>query len=128
MRRDQGMTFVGMLLTMAVVIIVAITVMRIIPVYIENYSIKKSISALERIPAADIPEDPVLATGVLHDKLVNQLYVNGIELPENNIKIVPNGEEKYKITVKYQVIKHLVSNMSLLFDFEETQEVKFVHG
>ncbi len=125
MRRDQGMTFIGMLLTMAVIIIVAITVMRIIPVYIENYSVKKSISALQRIPAADVPEDPVLATGMLHDKLVNQLYVNEIEFPDDNIKIAPNGEGKYKITIKYQVIKHLVSNMSLLFDFEETQEVKF---
>jgi hypothetical protein len=128
MRRYQGMTLIGMLFTMAVVIIVGITVMRIIPVYLENYSVEKSIAVLKRIPSTELSDDPVVASGLLRDKLVNQLYVNGIELPADNIKITPNGVGNYKVSVKYQVKRHLLGNMSLLFEFDETQEVRFGNG
>ncbi len=123
MRNYQGMTLIGMVLTMAVVVMVGILVMRVVPVYLEHYSILSSISALEKLPASEFSTDPLANAHVLQDKLANQLYVNSIVLPPEDIKIVPKGENRFLITIKYQVIKSLFANASLLFVFDESQEV-----
>ena len=123
MRKIQGMSFVGMLLTMTAVIVIGILLMRAVPVYLEYYSVISSIDALKRLPATDFSGEPSANAIVLKGKLVNQLYVNSITLPVENIKVAPKGQNNFLVSVKYQVIKPLVANASLLFDFDVSEEV-----
>ncbi len=124
MRKNQGMTLVGMLLTMAVVVIAGILVMRIVPVYLQHYSVTSSINALKKVPATEFSADPAANARMLKDRLMKQLYINSVELPPEQIRIVPNGRGNFLVSVKYQVTKPLVYNMSLLFDFDESHEVE----
>lgn len=124
MRKYQGITLIGMLLTMAIVIIAGVVAMRIVPVYIQYYEVKTSLQALDQIPSTEFSTDPAANSGILKTKLLNQLYVNSIEsITAEQIVIQPNGENKFKISVKYRVTKPLVANISLLFDFTAYQEV-----
>lgn len=125
MQKSQGMTLIGMLLTMAVVVISGITIMRIVPVYIENFEVTSSIRALNTLPATDFSADPAANAAILRSRLVNQFDVNSIDsiLPDQ-INIEPVGENKFKISLKYQVIKPLIANIKLLFDFKVSEEVK----
>jgi hypothetical protein len=120
---NKGMTFIGMLLTMAIVIIVAVVAMRIVPVYIEYYSVNNSIDALEKVPNSEFTSDPAANAQVLKDKLVNQLYVNSIEFAPEVISIAPKDNGAYDVSIKYQVLKHLLGNISLLFNFDINKEV-----
>jgi hypothetical protein len=120
---NKGMTFIGMLLTMAIVIIVAVVAMRIVPVYIEYYSVNNSIDALEKVPNSEFASDPAANAQVLKDKLVNQLYVNSIEFAPEVISIAPKDNGVYDVSIKYQVLKHLLGNISLLFNFDINKEV-----
>ncbi|KTC65486.1 transmembrane protein (plasmid) [Legionella adelaidensis] len=122
-RQNQGMTLVGMLLTMAVVIIGLILVMRVVPVYLEYFSVKSSIAALKNIPESEFSVEPSSNAQLLKEKLVNQLYINSIELPPEDIAVSYKKPGVYEIGVKYQVIKHLIAHVSLLFDFDLTEEV-----
>lgn len=125
MRKHQGMTLIGMLLTMAVVIISGVTIMRIVPVYIQYYEVRSSIKALNTLPATDFSTDPASNAAVLRSRLINQLDVNSIgDIPPEKIIIEPDGENTFKISIKYQVIRDLVANMKLLFDFKVSEEVK----
>ena len=125
MRKHQGMTLVGMLLTMAVVIILGIVVMRIVPVYLENYEVVTSMAALNSLPATEFSTEPSANASILRTKLLNQLYVNSIEsITPEQIVIEPDGQGNYQISIKYQVIRPLVGNMRLLFDFNVSQKVK----
>ena len=125
MRKYQGMTLIGMLLTMAVVIIAGIVIMRIVPVYLEHYEVVNSMEALNKLPATEFSTDPSANANILKTKLLNQLYVNSIEsITPEQIIISPDGEGSFLISIKYQVIRPLVANIRLLFDFEASQKVK----
>lgn len=122
MKKQQGMTLIGSLMTMIVIVMALILVMRIVPVVIEHYTIVSSIKALSDTPVAD--SDPVSAAAALKNSLTKRLDVNDVnDLKDNQISITPDGEHKYKVRLKYQVIKSLMFNMSLLFDYDDTIEV-----
>jgi len=124
MRKYHGMTLIGMLFTMAVIIIIGLLLMRVVPVYLEHYTVLQSIDSLSRLPATEFSSDPSANAIVLKDRLTNQLYVNSIVLPPENIKIVPKGSNGYfQVSIKYQVLKPLVGNANLLFNFDDSKEV-----
>ena len=124
MKKQNGMTLIGMLLTAAAIILFSITVMRIIPVYIQHYAVSRSIGAIKKIPESDFSAEPAANAIILKKKLMNQLYVNGVEIPEKQVTIKPTAPGKFLITIKYEVIKPIIGNMSLLFQFDEATEVK----
>ena len=123
MNKQKGMTFIGMILTLAIVVILGVVVMRVVPVYIQHYSIGQSIHALNRIPQDNLSGVPVANARLLKDKLKNQFYINGIDVPIEKIKIVPDRKGGFQVFVNYKVIKPLVGNISLLFQFDLTKEV-----
>ncbi|MFI4919407.1 MAG: DUF4845 domain-containing protein [Legionellales bacterium] len=125
MKKQQGMTVIGMLFTVLVVVCGGILMMKIIPVYIEYYTIRQSISALTSIPSASLTGDPMMDVSVLRSSLNKHFDVNGIdELGDNQLQIIPEGTNQFKVKLKYQVTRPLVYNISIMFDFDETQEVK----
>lgn len=125
MRKHQGLTLIGMLLTMAIVIIAGVLLMRVVPVYVHHYEVLTSLKALNSLPPTEFSVDPASNADILRTKLLNQLYVNSIEsIKPEQIVIQPDGESKFRISIKYQVITPLVANIRLLFDFKANQEVK----
>ena len=121
----RGMTLVGMLLTMTVIIIAGVVLMRVVPAYIQHYEVTTSLAALNNIPASEFTDDPATNADVLKTRLLNQLYVNSLEgITPQQIKITPDGKGNFNISIQYQVIKPLIANIRLLFDFEAKQEVK----
>lgn len=124
MKKQQGMTFIGMLLTMAAVIMAAILIMRAVPVYMQYYSIIQSVKGLNAVPVSSLTGDSYGDVEVLKSSLNKHFEINGLDnLKENQLVIVPNGENKFTVKLKYQVIRPLLYNVSLLFDFNHTQEV-----
>ncbi|HEO8155467.1 TPA: DUF4845 domain-containing protein [Legionella pneumophila] len=123
MRKQQGMTLIGMLFT-AVVVMAGIFVMRVVPVYIQHYSILHSVKSLNSMSVSSLSGDPLTDVATLRESVTKRLDINGIEdLKPGQLVITPSGPNKFKIKLKYQVIKPLVYNMSLLFNFEDNFEV-----
>lgn len=124
MKQQQGMTFLGMIMVMAGIIIIAVMGMRIVPVLIDNYQIKSSIKSLETLDANSLSEDTTANVQILKDKLMNQLYINGFgDIKADQVVITPTVPGTYSVTIKYVVVKVLAYNMSLLFDFNNAEEV-----
>ncbi|HAU0286128.1 TPA: DUF4845 domain-containing protein [Legionella pneumophila] len=124
MRKQQGMTLIGMLFTAVVVIMAGILVMRAAPVYIQHYSILHSIKALNSTPVSSLSGDPLTDVTTLRESVTKRLDINGVEdLKPGELVITPSGPNKFKIKLKYQVIKPLIYNMSLLFNFQDNFEV-----
>ncbi|MFA6302445.1 MAG: DUF4845 domain-containing protein [Legionella sp.] len=124
MNNQKGMTFIGMLGTMAVVIAGGLLVMRLVPVYIQYYTILSSVKGLNATAVSSLSGDPIADTEVLRSSLLKRLDINGIDyLKEDNVRITPDGTNKFKVQVKYQLVRPLAYNVSLLFDFNKTEEV-----
>ncbi|KTD73019.1 DUF4845 domain-containing protein [Legionella tucsonensis] len=124
MYKQKGMTFIGMLFTVVVIIMAATIVMRVVPVYLQYYSIIKSIKGLNEVSPSSLTGDPMVDVNALKSSLDKRLDINGVEsLKGNQLMIEPIGANKFRVKLKYQVIKPLVYNVSLLFDFDHTEEV-----
>ncbi|KTD04254.1 DUF4845 domain-containing protein [Fluoribacter gormanii] len=124
MHKQKGMTFIGMIFTVVVIVMAAIVVMRVIPVYLQYYSIIKSVKGLNTVPVSTLSGDPMADVNLLKSTMDKRLDINGVEsLKDNQLMIEPIGSNKFRVKVKYQVIKPLVYNISLLFDFDHTEEV-----
>lgn len=125
MNNQKGITLIGLLLTAIIVVLAGIVVMRMVPVYLQYYSVKSSVSALHDMPAAELGEDQMLNVLKLKKRLVNQLMVNGVDdlIQDKDVSIKLKQANVYDVQVKYQVITPLVSHIKLLFDFDIKEEV-----
>lgn len=124
MRKQQGMTLIGMLLTVVVVVMAAVVVMRLVPVYLEHYEIVQSIKSLNTVNASSLSGDPLADTIVLRSDLIKRLDINGIsDLKENEVTFTPNGEHRFKVRLKYQAVRYLAYNVNLMINFDDTYEV-----
>ncbi|KTD56199.1 transmembrane protein [Legionella sainthelensi] len=124
MYKEKGMTLIGTVLTIIAIVIAATVIMRVVPVYLQYYSIIKSIDDLNSLPASNLTGDSMQDINELKGVLDKHLDINGItSLKENQLTIEPLGANKFMIRLKYQVIKPLIYNVSLLFDFNHSEEV-----
>lgn len=118
------MTLLGMLFTVVAVTFIGITLMRVVPVYIQYYSIVQSVKGLAETSESAFSGDPIADTQVLRSRLINRLDINGIDyLKEKNIIITPGDANKFKVQIKYKLVRPLLYNVSLLFTFNRIDEV-----
>lgn len=123
MKNQQGMTLIGMLFVAAVIVFCAILAMKIIPAYIENYTVVSSAKALNKLPQGERNGPPSIVRRVLMEKLNNQLYVNGIVgLGRKNIRMKLNNKI-YVIQIDYEKRVPLFANLTLLIHFNDTVNV-----
>lgn len=124
MKKEKGMTLVGLLLTVSVLGMAAVLVLRIVPVYIQYYSIIQSIKSLSGASASTLNDDSIANIDVLRKDLAKRLDVNGLDdLKEDQLTISASGSNEYTVRLKYQVIKPLLYNVSLQFNFDDTEKV-----
>lgn len=124
MRKEQGMTLIGMLFTVVVVVFAAIVVMKIIPVYLQHYSIVQSIKGLKDIPSSEMTGDSYTDISTLRKSLTKRLDINSVEdLKSDQLAISSSGTNTFKVQLKYQAIRSLVYNISILVDFDDTYVV-----
>ncbi len=82
------------------------------------------IKGLNTTPAADITRDSYTDVEILRKSLTRRLDINGVDdLKNDQLVISPSGVNTFKVTLKYRVIKPLIYNMSIMFDFNDTYEV-----
>lgn len=124
MRNQQGMTLIGMLVVVAAVVVAGVLLMRVVPVYIQHQAVVGSVRSMNRLPASEFGLSSEMNVHLLKKKLYHQFYVNGVdEVVKEGVSVKPEGMHTYRVTVKYQAIRPLVANISLLFDFEDSIEV-----
>jgi Domain of unknown function (DUF4845) len=122
-KTQKGMTLIGMLMSAICVIFIGVVVMKIVPVYIQHYSVVSSVKALDTLPKEDLTGPPASTVIFLRKKLSNQLYINGIEdVTKDHVKISP-GRNGFEVSVKYNVKRHLFSNLYLYFEFDDSVKV-----
>lgn len=125
MHKQRGSTFIGLLTKLVVLVMVVVVVVRIIPVYYQYYSIMSTVKSLNTTSSSVLTSDSTTDIGILRERITKRLEINGLEdLKAGEVIISPVSINLFKVRVKYQVIKPLVYNISLLFDFDTTREVK----
>jgi Tfp pilus assembly protein PilE len=107
--KQQGMTFIGLVLVIAAVVFLAVLGMKITPAYLEFMSVKKAIKNV--VNTADMTNKKEIINAFNNSASIDNVrVVSGKDL-------VLNGGE---ISVEYQVTIPIVANASVLLDFHAT--------
>ncbi|WP_367606403.1 DUF4845 domain-containing protein [Legionella sp. W05-934-2] len=124
MRRMQGMTLTGMLVSAALVVIFAIFIMKVAPIYYNNYKVKNAVSALTNISSERFSHDMSYNSDQIRRILINQFYIDSvISIKPSNIVIKPINYNTFNIKIDYEVKEKMFANISLLVHFKVEQEV-----
>lgn len=123
--KQRGMTLIGMLFVAAVVVGLGLLAYRVIPVYVQNFEVKRSITALQNLDKGVLTGDDIYRdVATLRKRLNNQFNLNRLsDLKTDKVEIEPVKRGVYKISVHYKVVQPLFGNVNLLFIFKESQEV-----
>jgi predicted lipid carrier protein YhbT len=113
-RRQGGLTFSGFLITGILVIFIAVGLMKVIPVYVQDKTIQSVLDDIVHDPDlrdADVP--------TIKDAFFKRaVTMNNITVVGPDDLIINQTAGGLKLGVNYQVKVPLVGNASLLFEFK----------
>lgn len=113
-RRQQGLTFLSLLIVLAVVGFFAYIGIKLTPVYLENFSVKSSLSSLAE------EESQGLGVGELRSRLLKRLEINNVShVSERDIDVSKTADST-KVSVQYEVVEPFYGNVSILLSFDES--------
>lgn len=111
-KRQQGMTFLGLVIVVAAIVFLAMVGMKMVPAYIEFMGVKKAITRIASEPNFnDMGKKEIMQA---FDKAASATYV---EVVKGSDLVIESGDAGKVITVDYQVVKPIAANVSVQMDF-----------
>jgi hypothetical protein len=111
---QAGMSFIGILLVVAIVISVVTLVLKLGPHYIDFYAVK---SVIEDLPAQKVHE---MSRREIQESLQKRFKVNNLrDFKVVDILKIERGRDQTVLQVNYEQREHLVSNVYIVLSFQE---------
>lgn len=117
-QKQQGITFISWLVILVVLGFMVMVALKITPVYLDHFAVKKSLESLQ--------SEPLIGRKQLKDirkMLLRRLDINNIRhLNKDHITIKRSGGIT-RVEIKYEEKRDLVGNLSLLMSFDDSIEL-----
>ena len=114
-RTQQGMTIWGWLIVLGMIGFFSILVMKLLPIYIENMSVKKAVTMVAAEAGADKLKVPKI-----YEKMSKQFYIDNVNsVNEEDLEIVLNDDDSKTLVVKYEARVSIMFNVDAVVWFEE---------
>jgi hypothetical protein len=108
MQKQNGMTFIGLVLVIAAIVCIAIVGMKVVPAYIEFFGVKKIITKIANEPNFN----------EMSKKDIIKMFDHGADI--GYVKVIRGSDlviESGVVSAEYQVTIPIVANASVLLDF-----------
>lgn len=109
-RAQNGVSMFGFVMAMVVVVLLGIVAMKVVPMYIEFNSVKKSLDG--------VAQEQFDSAGEVRQSLSKRLNINYADSLKKEDISVKSKDGRYVVAVDYYVDKPLVGNLSLSAHFE----------
>lgn len=116
--KQKGMTLTGWMTVIALILFFALLGMKIIPIYLENLTVKDVIESLK-----DEPLITKKSRVQVRDMVMKRLDINGVYDLKKEHVTVKKSPGVMKVDVSYTVQKKLAGNMDILVSFSEQVEL-----
>ena len=113
MHQQNGMTFLGMMLMVAGIVFIAIIGMKLVPAYIEYFSVKKAITKIASDPGFDQMSRSDIAASFNRNAVIDNITI----IKGSDLEVSKTATGETIVGVDYQTIVPLVGNVSALLDF-----------
>lgn len=112
LNKQKGMTFIGLVLVVAVVICIAVVGMKVAPAYLEFFSVKKIINKIgHEGNFAQMSKKEII------DEFTNGANISYVTVIKGSDLVIQKSDEGNLVKAEYQVVLPIVANASILLDF-----------
>lgn len=118
-KKQKGVTFLGMLFIGGILVFVALIVMTIFPAYTEFFSVKSVVHSMNKESLSSMSKKEIMDA---FNRRASTSYITVVT--GNDLSIDKTGSGETVVSVKYQVTKPLVGNVSMLLDFSASSSGK----
>lgn len=115
---QRGMTMLGFLMVLCLGIFFAFCAMKIVPMYIEYYSVKKMLTTISKNPEA--------ASGSkekIRDLFRRSLEIDYVKVITPDMLKIESTDGGMKLTVDYERRENLMANLDVVGKFHAEQEL-----
>ena len=118
MRKQQGMTFIGLVLMIAGIVFVAVIGMKLTPAYLEFLSVKRAIAKIENDPSfANLNKNDI------DSQFDRSAQIDDIRAIKGNELLIAKEEGgRPVVTAEYETVVPLVANVSALINFRASTD------
>ena len=113
--RQQGMTAIGLMLLLAVIALFALSAVRIIPIYIENFSIKTVLTAVQDDQRIDAK-----SKAAIWESLSKRLYINEVRLIKREHVGISRENGQTTVTITYESRRPYIGPLFIGGSFSES--------
>jgi hypothetical protein len=116
-KRQQGLTFISLLLVLGLIGFFVLLTLKIVPIYLDNNKVKSALEALK-----ENSEFPTMGEFEIRDSLTKRFNINYVtDVTQDDITVVKHGNY-VKVDIEYETIVKLAGNLSVLAEFHDTIE------
>ena len=112
---QQGMTTIGLLLVLGIIALIALTAVRVVPIYIENYTIKSVLTSVK-----DDQKIDAKSKGAIWNSVKKRLYINEIRLIKREHVEITRGNGQTTVTVTYESRRPYLGPLFIGGNFSES--------
>ncbi len=117
-RKQDGMTFISWMIILAVLGFFVLIGLKVTPVYLEHFAIKKSLESLK--------DEPLIGRKSVREirgLLMRRLDLNSVYDMTKDEVIIKRQGGMTTINIKYEERRPIVSNLSIVMSFDDSIEV-----
>lgn len=115
MKNQKGMSFIGIVILVAIGATILVTLMKVVPSYLEYSEVSKAIKKISKEPNFGEMSKKEIADSFDKSATIDNITT----VTGNDIEIV-RGANGNSIKLEYQVVTPLFANVSVLLDFSAT--------
>jgi hypothetical protein len=113
--RQKGLSAFGILLLLIVVALIALTAVKIVPMYIENYAVKSVLKSIQN----DHRIDP-RSKAAIWESLQKRLYINEVRYIKKEDVTMSRKKGKTTVTIEYETRRPYLGPLFIGGHFVET--------
>lgn len=113
MHKQRGITFIGLVFVVVTVVLVAVMGMKLMPAYLEYFSVKKAI-----VKIANEPTFASMNKKDIVDEFDRSATIDDIRVVSGkDLEVSRDDAGKPVVSIEYQATVPLIANVSALIDF-----------
>jgi CRISPR/Cas system endoribonuclease Cas6 (RAMP superfamily) len=115
---QQGYTLISLIFMLGLLGFFILLLMTVGPIYLDHSKVKNALTAIEQDKDQESKSEAEIKSSL--DKRFNMNYVS--DLKAQDVKVIKRGGY-LKIEAKYEVVKKIAGNLSVLVEFDDVVEV-----
>ena len=116
--KQRGMSLIGMLMVIILIISFALLGIKIVPLYLQNHTVKKVIDGLN-----DEPGITKMSPRRIRQLTMKRMNVNSVYHFKEDYLSVSKGRKYITVIADYEVRENIVGNLDVMLTFHEKTEI-----